>query len=599
MALPGDIFTITVTGTYLTPAGAAMAGTLTFTPSTPVLVDTVGSVLLGGVGVTVSLNGSGAFSVVLPCTGQLTPSNWSWTVTETIGGLSPRSYGVSLPHSLGSTVDISTLSPVVPAAITVPALSWVSVKAYGAVGSGSVDDTAAINLALAALPSNGGTLYFPAGSYLITSTLNVSTTGTTFQGDGWGSQILFDGASVSPAIKAASNIRVNLRYLRVSQTNAASSGTAIDASNFNMSVLEMLLVDGGGASGVAPKTGVLMNSATAHYNEVRACRIRYGGTSSVGVSITGGAHSNSVVDCFLLPQADDSASSGVYINGSHSTNLVHPDVEAGTGNGIWLDTGAHSTTVTGGYVDTMGICLKISSGVIAPTVIGGTYENGSTANVQNNGAVGLNVQNAWPNSGSSSYNHLELPQTDLFTVNSVQVPGNVYQASDSALLAWTYDPSATTNSTLTVNGTVYLAQVLLRYSTTVSKLSVGVSTAAATVTANQNFLGLYNSAGTRVAVTAAGTLDTLITSAGIVTASVVTPYAAVAGTYWVAFVNNASTASTLARASGASLSIANAGAAAAAFRYAVNGTSQTSLPSTITPGSNTVTGAFTMWAAVS
>lgn len=598
MTLPVDINTITVTGTYLNPTGSAMQGTVTFTPSTPILVDTTGTVILGGVGTTVALT-SGAFSVVLPCTGQLTPSNWSWTVTETLSGLPPRSYSVNIPHSLGSTVDISTLSPIVPAAITVATPSWVSVATYGATGNGTTDDTAAINRAMAALPANGGTLYFPTGSYLISSTLNATVTGTTFQGDGWGSQIRYDGTSVSPAVNATGNIRVNLRYLRLSQTNATTAGTCIDASNFNMSTIESVLIDGGGGSGVAPHIGILMNSSTAHYNHIRACRISYGNTSSAGISIQGGAHSNSIIDCRLLPQADDAASSGIYINGSHSTNIVHADIEAGSGNGIWLDTAAHSTTITGGYVDTMNIGVKITSGVIAPTILGGTFENGVTANIQNNGAIGLTVKNAWPNSGTNTFNHVEMPQTDLFTINGVQVPAPSFQATDLGLISWTFDPAGTSGSTLTINGTVYLAQVVLRYAQTVSKLSVAVATAAATVTANQNFIGLYNSSGTRVAVTAAGTIDTLITSAGNVTANVATPFAAPAGTYWVAYVNNATTPATLQRGTGAALSIANVGLTGASMRYAVNGTAQTSLPASITPASNSATNAFPMWASMS
>lgn len=171
MALPGDINTIIVTGTYLTPAGAAMSGTVSFVPSTPILVDTVGTVLLGGVGTTVALNGSGAFSVVLPCTGQLTPGNWSYTVTETIGGLSPRSYSVSVPHSLGSTVDISSLSPIVPSSTVAGNPDWISVKSYGAAGDGVTDDTvaiqAAVTAAAAVAPANGCVVYFPAGVYAV------------------------------------------------------------------------------------------------------------------------------------------------------------------------------------------------------------------------------------------------------------------------------------------------------------------------------------------------------------------------------------------------------------------------------------------------
>lgn len=219
MPLPGDITTITVTGTYLTPAGAAMSGTVTFTPSTPILIDTTGTVLLGGVGVTVALT-NGAFSVVLPNTGQLTPGNWSYTVTETISGLSPRSYSVNIPHSLGSTVDISSLSPIAPSSIAVASPDWVSVKSYGAAGDGVTDDTAAINKAIAAVaassPTNGGVVYFPAGIYAVTPgastaaiTLNNGTsayTGIRLVGDGIGStriQKLANGTLISMSAPAS------------------------------------------------------------------------------------------------------------------------------------------------------------------------------------------------------------------------------------------------------------------------------------------------------------------------------------------------------------------------------------------------------------
>ena len=46
---------------------------------------------------------------------------------------------------------------------------WVSVKDFGAIGSGSVDDVAAINLAIAAL-NPGQTLYFPDGDYRVSVT---------------------------------------------------------------------------------------------------------------------------------------------------------------------------------------------------------------------------------------------------------------------------------------------------------------------------------------------------------------------------------------------------------------------------------------------
>lgn len=44
-------------------------------------------------------------------------------------------------------------------------LPWFNVKVYGAAGDGTTDDTAAVNSAIAAIPSAGGVLYFPAGTY--------------------------------------------------------------------------------------------------------------------------------------------------------------------------------------------------------------------------------------------------------------------------------------------------------------------------------------------------------------------------------------------------------------------------------------------------
>jgi len=55
----------------------------------------------------------------------------------------------------------------------------INVKDYGAVGNGTTDDAAAITLAIAAIPSTGGTLYFPPGSYVVASTIVVNKNNLT------------------------------------------------------------------------------------------------------------------------------------------------------------------------------------------------------------------------------------------------------------------------------------------------------------------------------------------------------------------------------------------------------------------------------------
>ena len=315
-------------------------------------------------------------------------------------------------------------------------VGYITPQDYGAVGDGVNDDTTAIQAALNATSANGSTVFFPPGIYLITASLVVNNSGTIVMGSGWGSQIQYDGSVVTTgAINASSATkRVFIRDIRISQTNASHVGTAVDASNFVDGVMEKLLIDGGGTSGVAPLIGVQMNASTCHWNVLRECRVNYGGATSRGVSIIGTSHSNTVQDVRFVPQGDDVNSAGVYVANAHSTTLIHPDVESGAGNGIFLDTAAHGTTIVNGYCDSNNVNLKISSGVIAPTVIGGTYEGGTTANTQDNGAVGPIIMNAWPNSSTSTFSRVSLGAA----------------SSSGQLLSLTNTTSAPTNANLLI-----------------------------------------------------------------------------------------------------------------------------------------------------
>jgi polygalacturonase len=69
----------------------------------------------------------------------------------------------------------------------------IDVKAYGATGNGSTDDTAAIRSAISALIT-GGELYFPCGTYLISSGLTITQ-----------SKVAIAGASGCATIKASGN----------------------------------------------------------------------------------------------------------------------------------------------------------------------------------------------------------------------------------------------------------------------------------------------------------------------------------------------------------------------------------------------------------
>jgi hypothetical protein len=113
MPLPGNVSTLVVIGTFLTPEGNPSTGTITFTPSRW-LTNSGANVALPNSGVTKTLGTAGNFTVTLPVTddGDLQPANWYYTVSEVVDGVS-QSYAMLLPGTAGSggTVYLADLAP--------------------------------------------------------------------------------------------------------------------------------------------------------------------------------------------------------------------------------------------------------------------------------------------------------------------------------------------------------------------------------------------------------------------------------------------------------------------------------------------------------
>ena len=485
------------------------------------------------------------------------------------------------------------------AATSSSSVAWLNVTdpAYGAKGDGVSADGAAIQAALNAVPATGVVVYLPAGQYVINAaSLSIVTANTWLLGDGWGTQILFDGSVVPTCVVGASADRsCAISDLSILQTNANTVGTAIDGSNFNNARITNVFISGKTGASNAPLIGIDFDSTSAFYNIVRDSEIAINGSGGIGIRLNGGAHSNVIDNVrFIHGGQTDANCAGVYVSGSHSTTIIRADVEGTAGNGIWLDAGSSATTLLNCYLEGNNINLLLAAGVQSLTVVGGTAQNGTVANIQNNGAINPIILNAWPNSSTETYNHLELGNTDTLTVNGVSIPTATWEPTDVGLTSWNYDPALHIGTTATANGTLYLMRVIFRYATTVNSLAVGIDTAGANATQNHNFLGLYNSSGTLVASTAAGAMDSLIATTGMVHGSV-TATTVPAGAYWVAVLFNATTPPALVRA-GTNQGIADVGISSGANRrFAVNGTGLTTLPSTINTGANTTSGAVTFF----
>lgn len=170
----------------------------------------------------------------------------------------------------------------------------------------------------------------------------------------------------------------------------------------------------------------------------------------------------------------------------------------------------------------------------------------------------------------------------------------IAQPREHSLVAWTFDPAHVSSGKAGIAGTVYLAAVYVPQAVSVTKIYWGNNTAGAGATASQNFVGLYNAAGTLLA--SAG-VDASVTATGPVTTTIAST-ALTPGLYWVAFVFNATTMPQIYRGQDLNATLMNVGInTAASYRFATNGTLQTTLPASITPSANAVA-QFCYWAAI-
>lgn len=145
----------------------------------------------------------------------------------TLAGQAPDGRSLVLPQAGTSTAFFGNQ------AINVLAFS-------GADPTGATDSTTAIANALAAVPNNGATVFFPPGQYKVSSTLNPAWN-AILQGTGLGSQILFTGtgdciAMSNPTTPAGvySSQQVQsggLRDLMIDGTNAGAGSSGLHIGN--------------------------------------------------------------------------------------------------------------------------------------------------------------------------------------------------------------------------------------------------------------------------------------------------------------------------------------------------------------------------------
>jgi hypothetical protein len=230
-----------------------------------------------------------------------------------------------------------------------------------------------------------------------------------------------------------------------------------------------------------------------------------------------------------------------------------------------------------------------------------TYPNPTVAKVNGIAVTGTPATgNVLSATSTTAASWAALTTSQIPGLSSLYVPvttnaDNQFSPGDHGLIAWA-NPAPLANDTgQPSSGAVRLIKLTLKRAATISNIWLTITVAGATLTASQNFVGLYTSAGTRVALSADQSSNW--TSTGTKSIALTASYSAAAGDYFVAILSNGTTIPTFS-ASSSGTNPSNVNLTGASLRFANGPSAQTTLPSSITMSSNTAAAAA-YWAAVS
>lgn len=566
----------------------------------------------------------------------------------------PESAVANLTADLASKATTSYVDSSIATA-TANKTTWVNVRSVGAVGDGTADDTSAIQSAI----TNNNVIYFPAGHYKISSAITLH--GVTIIGDGAATTII-EQTNTSADGFTGSNVAY-LRISGIQLLGPGSgTGSAISLTGTTVSWytdLSDMRLDSWGAHGFNGFTVIasLRNIVSAN-NGGHGFTLNgnMGGSAGTSTSFTNCyARSNgkagyylfnvtyctftgcaadlngigySMATCTSLsllgcgcesPVNSQTGYTGIgyKIDDCQSVTLTSPYLSNNLSVGYWvtgnsldvsiidaqetLPTGSATSSIqvdTGSRVQLLGQSLTTATSLAAgtTTVIGAS--NKTSVFTGNITAPTLTLTTG----GTSGY----ILQSDASGNASWTSPSSlagqfpdIWQPSDSGLLAAPFDPaSCSANGSQPASGRLYLIAIPVRSSITISKVTVVIGVAGSGLTSGQCFLGLYSSTGTLLASTA--DQSTAFTSTGNISATLTTPYAAAAGTYYIGLLVNGTTSPYFACGTtfGANFTPGNANRTPTTARFGRGPSSQTSLPASVTM-SSVVLDSNAYWAGVS
>lgn len=304
--------------------------------------------------------------------------------------------------------------------------SYFDVESYGAVGDNSTNDTVAIQAAITAAAVEGGTVYFPPGTYIITSALTIYT-GVSLLGAGSEASVIRQTTTTADAIYGNDVASINIEEIRIEGASSAHAGSGrgvnfiwTAAGNVPYITMRNVWVRWFGGTNVAIETPIV-----SHFDRVLFdASGTYGmdwyhaGTSCTFTScwarnnVQAGYHFYESVYQSMTGCAADGNGVGYLIENAQSIGLYACGAESQVvGAGIWDGTGMKisNSSVIGlhnvWFANNPAIAIWITNGSVACEIFGAADNSpagGATAFVQTDVSTNTTVSDVH-NTTANSY----------------------------------------------------------------------------------------------------------------------------------------------------------------------------------------------------
>lgn len=319
------------------------------------------------------------------------PTSTTLTVTRGRDGTTGQA------HAVGATVDHVAIAADLNELSAHMATSWVNVMDQGVKGDGSTDDTTAIQAVINAMPSTGGTIYFPPGTYKLSAALALKSN-LVLIGAGQAASILQQTTTTAACL---SGVDVNTLTIERMQLQGPASGTGTGITltrsaqaNCRYISLRDLYIRQFGQDGVA-----ISNCIVSHFARVNCENNGRHGFFLFGV--TGGAAGTSVAldACYANTNTTTgfnlfnmvyTALSGCASEG-HPTNYLIDTCQGVSLSGCGSEAMASGGTgfkITGGFCNTLTSCWDLTNRGKAFWVTGSSFANNLAGIVENTPGVG-------------------------------------------------------------------------------------------------------------------------------------------------------------------------------------------------------------------